>query len=301
LGKGDATSARESFAAATMRDPVNARAWSGLSSAWASLANAERVPVDEGFEQAEAAANKALALDSTQGTALINLAFVRALRYRSVASVAPMIQKAQTVDPGNPEVFMITAAIYRHAWRWDDALDAIRIARKLDPITWVFFEREATIQMCAGRTDAALRSYVDQLSLDARDPTALAGRVRVYAAKGQYAEALTAWRAAIDTLKKPALGRMLSATAPDSAGYWSLKHAIAQGGRALPASASKQDRVHRLFETGEWTTGYALLDTLVETRDHVMYRLPCNPQYDEVRNSPRFRAIVQRAGPLPFR
>lgn len=300
LGEGNPIAARKAFVEAT-RDPLNARAWAGLSSVWSALVTTRDIPALAGAEQAEAAASKALALDSTQGSALINLAFLRALQYRSVATASSLMQQAVKVDAGNPEVFMVSAAIYRHAWDWDKALDAIRIARQLDPITRTFAMREAAIDMCAERHEAALAVYDELLALDRGFLQARMGRVRALAAMRRYGEAIAEWRSAIDTTKDAAFASVLARASRDSAGYWTARHIEGAKPGTRVRENSTMLRAQRHFSVGDFTQGYPVLDTLTATRDFSLYRLPCQVAYDEVRHSPRFMAIVKKVGPLPAR
>ena len=151
----------------------------------------------------------------------------------------PLIVKAERLDPSNPEVFLVAAAMYRFAWRWDDARDAIRIARRLDPLTPFYLDREATIELCASRPQAALRLWDAELAMSPFDAGAKGGRARVMA-----------W-----------LGK------PDS-GYWDAQHA--DGKRrlaALQAAAATQPAspfavMQATFASGDSLGGYAMAERL---------------------------------------
>ena len=69
LSTRDVVDAKRLFARATELDQFNARAFAGLSSTWSAQVAASQVPFDEGLQRAEAAAARATALDSLQGTA----------------------------------------------------------------------------------------------------------------------------------------------------------------------------------------------------------------------------------------
>ena len=86
-------------------DPLNARAWSGLSSVWASLVVIDAISFDEGFPRAVAASERALALDSMEGTALANLAIMRAYETNDLSASTELIRRAEAAEPSNPEVF----------------------------------------------------------------------------------------------------------------------------------------------------------------------------------------------------
>src|SRR5262249_19236069 len=146
-------------------DAANARAWAGLSSAYsvAALSGTEEWSV--AFDRAEAAGQTARALDSLEGTPWANLGILRALKSRRVSDADSLIAHAIAIDPANPELYVIKAAVYRHAWQWDKARDALRVASELDPLAPGLIDRASVLELCAGRSEAALAiaSRADQL------------------------------------------------------------------------------------------------------------------------------------------
>lgn len=272
----DDRGAVQSFTRATELDGMNARAYAGLSSAYASQAASARGTFDESSEHATAAAERALSLDSLDGTAWVNLGFIRALTARRLSVGLPFVTKAARVDPANPEVFMVIAALRRHAWQWDDALDAIRIARRLDPLTPYYVEREVTLDLCAQRFDDALKLVNEELAINPGDTTALQQRARTVAL----------------------LGHPL-------AGYWDTVQARARR-RAEAAGTGAHGRpidpvaLYQIqFAAGDTTSGFKTLEAAVVSGDRNLYKLPCTPEVDGVRNSSHFQAILRKVGPLP--
>ncbi|MFN2602155.1 MAG: BTAD domain-containing putative transcriptional regulator [Gemmatimonadaceae bacterium] len=297
--------AKALFLQATTIDPLNARAWSGLSSSWTAQATQALVPFDEGFARAEAAATRAVTLDSLQGTAWANLAFMRALKYRSLSDGIEVMKKAVAADPSNPEVFLVKSSMYRHAWQWNEARDALRIARQLDPLSPLYVEREAVVELCAGHPDAALNLFDSELTMSPSDKSARLGRVRTLAFLGRYDDAITAWRNEAAAEGNGDLAKALS-NARGSGGYWSVKHL--EGERRLKKLTARANTTwtsplaitQAQFGAGEIEKGYASLAAMEKERDVALYRLPCMPDFDEVRKTPRFAAIVQRVGGLPL-
>ena len=293
------------FVEATTKDPLNARAWSGLSSVLSAATVSDRVPFDEGYDRATAAAERALALDSLQGTALANLGVLRALRSRSLQAGLDLMRKAIRAEPANPEIFLVQSAMYRTAWQWDKARDAIRVARQLDPLTPYYVDREATIELCAGRPGDALKLYQNELELNP-DKLTRDGLTRSLALLGRYDEAIASWREqALAERNRPladALGRVHG-----ESGYWKMKHIAGQkrlaalekdaGGRWI----SPMERLRARFAAGDSAGGFEALARAERDRTTALYRLTCMPDLDEVRHTPRFVAVVARVGGLPAR
>lgn len=297
------TAAQRLFAEATTIDPLNARAWSGLSSVWSAATVADQVPFDEGYDHATAAADRALALDSLQGTAWANLGILRAMRSRSLNAGLEAMRRAIQAEPANPEIFLVQSSLYRTAWQWDQARDAIRVARQLDPLTPYYIDREATIEICAGRPGDALKLYRGELELNP-DKLARRGVTRSLALLGRFDEAIASWReealAGHDRPLYDALGR-----AQGEAGYWSLKHI--EGRKRLARLEKDKERrwiapmetMRARFAAGDLEGGFEALARAERDRAVALYRVGCMPDVDEVRKTPRFEAVVARVGGLP--
>ncbi len=55
------------------------------------------------------------------------------------------------------------------------------------------------------------------------------------------------------------------------------------------------------FLAGDFESGFKALEAAMRNKDQRLYHLPCTPGVDEVRQMPRFKAIVQQVGALPAR
>ena len=298
--------ARDLFQRAVELDPNNARAWSGLASAWSALGTREMgVSRELGYDQAEAAAKHAIELDSAQGSAWADLGFIRAFRDRSLSAGLALVQEAIRRDPGNPEGFLLKAALYRNAWRWDDSRDALRIAEQLDPLSPYYLSVDAVNELCAGRPGTALEVYETLLARQPTDTVAQRGKVRALARLGRFDDAIHAWQDIPDLPRGDPLARMLI-SARGAEGYWAARHLE---GRQRLASLERRARSGRVpprllmmarFAAGQLDEGYRELEHIAtsDTEDRI-YRLPCLQEFDEVRNSPRFIALQRRMGSLP--
>ncbi len=291
--------ARRLFELATIKDATNARAWSGLSSAWAIDATNQRVEFEEAYRRSSAAAQRALALDSLDGTGLANLGMLQALRSRNLMAGEALIRKAIASDPGNPEVYVIASHLYRSAWQWDRSRDAIRFAQSLDPLNAVHLEREATIELCAGRPEVALGILNRELATDPSSIIALEAKVRTLARLGLYDDAIASWKMLASVTGDVALSADLAAARSDS-GYWRarwLSGARVAARAQQPETLLRKTRLH--FETGKLDAGYKALDELLREKNLVLYRLPCLPWLDVIRGTPRFEATMAQVGPMP--
>ncbi len=295
------TRAIEVFTKAVDIDPLNARAWAGLSSAIASQTVSGSVPFEEGYDQASAAAMHALALDSLQSTALANLAVMRALKYRDFAAGAQLMRKAEVADPSNPEIFLIKATMFRFAHAYDQARDAIRLARRLDPLTPYYRQYEANIELCTDHPEVALQLNESGLRMNPSDRVARLGLTRSLAMLGRYDDAIDSWRTGAQLSGNTALVRALK-SAHGASGYWKQVHAegrarlaaIKRGtGRVLPTALIQAE-----FAAGDADAAFNDLDKIPESENRTFYRMACMRDIDEFRHTPRFAVAEARIGGL---
>ncbi len=282
-------------------DPLNARAWSGLSSVWASLVVIDALPFRDGYARATAAAARALAIDSLQGTALANMAIMRAFEDSSTVAAMELIRKAEAAEPSNPEVFLIKSLILRSSHSYDGALDAARVARRLDPLSPFFSNNEGNVEFCAGRAASALEVHQSEVMLNPGDYLARDGMTRALAMLGRYDEAIASWiqssRLKGDTVLEAELR-----TARGKAGYWSVRHS--DGRRRLEDLRGRAERVSPRalalahFAAGDVERGFVALEASRRAGIPALYRLTCSEDVDEFRNTPRFREALAQIGAL---
>ncbi len=285
------------FSQAIDLDPLNARAWSGLSSVWASLVVIDGVSFDEGFPRAVAASERALALDSLEGTALANLAIMQAYQANDLSVATDFVRKAEAAEPSNPEVFLIKALILRSAHRFDDSRDVSRIAVQLDPLSSFYSNFAGEVEFCAGRPLAALTAFEATLSISPSNHIAHAAVVRALVLLGRYEEAISSWRSLATLTADTALASRL-ATAKGRDDYWSIRHAE---GRSRLAALDRQvgrkrplSLVQASFQAGDEERGYREIAKAEQLGTRGLYRLPCMPEIDEFRDTPRFKSTAAR-------
>jgi tetratricopeptide (TPR) repeat protein len=284
-------------------DPLYARAWSGLSSTWAVATFSGTVPFEDGSERAEAAARRAIALDSLEGSAWANLGILHAHRERSLAAGEPYFRRAIAAEPGNPEIYLVQAAALRHAHQWDALVDVIRVARRLDPLSAIYAASEANAEMCAGRPAEALPVFRAVVELDPGSRAGHLGVARALAGLGRWDEAIAQLRAMALARGDSAMAAMAT-TARGEAGYWSLKH---REGRPLLEARQAAARSGWIspwllgaaeIGAGAIEPGMARLEAEVAAGSRMAYKLPCNPEIDQIRSTPGYRRLVERAGHL---
>jgi len=286
LGLRDTEAAYASFNAALKADPNNARAWAGLSSVWSSRAVTSDAEFEVAAEYGDQAGQAALKLDSLEGTPWANLGIIRALRSRRLDDGLPLIDRGIELDPSNPELYKVKAALLRHAWQWRKALQAARFASSMDPLSPGYVTAIANLYRCMGDARSALVEDRRALALDSTREATRIAVARDLARLRQWSDAVAMLRPGMPVV-------------PDSAEaqYWQIMESRwqvtlrrhlekAQSGWVSPAMTAVLT-----IASGDLDRGIAMLEEQASSGDPGLYRLPCMEQVDRVRSWPRFQKI----------
>jgi DNA-binding SARP family transcriptional activator/TolB-like protein/Tfp pilus assembly protein PilF len=295
--------ARARLVEAVNIDPSNARAWSGLASIWSSLSNTGLFPPNDGFANAEQAARRALALDSTQGSAWGTLGFLRAYRDGDLPAGDSLFRRGMVFEPTNAELPKVLGALYRFAGQWDQAIDLIRLAERLDPLMPPAIGREANTLLCAGRAEEALRVYRQQLAMDPASREGRRGVVQSLARLGQWDSATAGWRMIAARQRDTAMVRLLR-DGSGKAGYEAAR--LAEGRQILARVRDRRKEqwlapfhlARAMVQGGDVDGGLRVLEQEVQAGVRPRYQLACMPGFDAIRADPRFLALLERVPPL---
>jgi TolB-like protein/DNA-binding winged helix-turn-helix (wHTH) protein/Tfp pilus assembly protein PilF len=277
--------ARDLFLKATQLDPNSAEAWAGLADALHTMAvfgDREVLP------QAREAAYQALRLDPSQAQALMVLAIVNGAYNRNPTEMEGYFRQALAARPSYARAHALFGVVLAHERKFQEGIDEIELARRLDPISVETNAFAWHVYFCARKYDEALR-----VTLAARqaDPTFGPAHWRLYASleqKGEYEKAL-------ETLDPadPGVVRLRAALASGGErGYW--QHEL----DAIPSSKRAGARVAVIYmHLGKREEAIKALEESYERRGQdVALWLPVRPEFDPLQSDPRFQKMLQGLG-----
>jgi TolB-like protein/DNA-binding winged helix-turn-helix (wHTH) protein/Tfp pilus assembly protein PilF len=124
----------EYFQQAVQKDPSYALAWAGMAGAYDRLASWGVLPRPEAASRARAAAEKALALDSTVVDAVIALAAVKMDYEWDWPGAEQLCKKAIQMSPNSALAHMRYAGLLATVGRNQEGVAEVRLARQSDPL-----------------------------------------------------------------------------------------------------------------------------------------------------------------------
>jgi DNA-binding winged helix-turn-helix (wHTH) protein/TolB-like protein/Tfp pilus assembly protein PilF len=151
----DANMAAKYFERATQLDPSYALAWVGLSRArnWQSITGL--VPSESGHRSAREAVERALTLNPNLALAHAQMARLKRQVDFDWPGSDASIQRANALEPGNPEIVRSAAANAAFLGRFDEALPLAHQAVDLDPLNAGSWQQLGEIDTFAGNLDQA--------------------------------------------------------------------------------------------------------------------------------------------------
>ena len=294
--------ARGLFAQAIERDPVYAAAYAGLGYAYVGMAYYWVMPSREAYPLAEAAARRALQIDSTLGFALALVAEATASFHRRWAAAEPLFRRALELDPDDPEPHQMFGVYLRTLGHFDEAEAQMRRAVELDPLTRHFSYQLGRVLACAGRPAAAAEQFAKQLALDSIYPPAHYELAKALASQGDYDAAVNELTRGARQWGDTAFGRLIQG-ARGSAGYTAARvlgatrslerlRTRAKGAFVPPAAFARE-----YIQLGQREESMAWLQRAFEEGDvNLAAAVSCEPEYAPLRADPAFQDLRRRMG-----
>lgn len=285
------------FQAAVAADPGSALAYSGLADAFVLLVDYGLMHPTEGIPKVRAAASRAIELDAGLAEAYPSLAVIRASWDREWQDAEALYRKAIALNPGYATAHHWLATDYlAPVGRIDEAELELEIALRLDPLSSIIREGQASFDILRRRYDLAIGRHREILEFDPSFYKAYTGMGRAYALQGDYAEALEMLEKGCDLAGDVpnilgAMGQILALSGNPTAARGVLSRLTARSLEGYVPSTC-----FALVHLGLGETSRALdwLEKGCEQRELTMAMVKVHPVYDPLRGEPRFQALLAR-------
>ncbi|NNF60839.1 MAG: hypothetical protein HKN06_05860 [Gammaproteobacteria bacterium] len=274
-------------------DPDYAEAHARLASARAIMHEYSDEPREEGFAVAEAHARRAISLDPSLGEPHAVLGYM-ALRLWHWAEAEQRLQQAIQLDPGLPISYQWYANLLGDFAREDDAMQQIRAAHRLDPLSPQANNILALMALLADDEGLAAKhaGIAREYGMGGMIPDIVEFMIAVRA--GKYKEALPGWQACQQRISKDAgwVEPVLAALADASQKAPALD-ALSQAQRSGRINGAQLFFHYLLLGEAELTFNIASTRLADHSLTHVWFMLR---EAAQLRRHPRFHALMETMG-----
>lgn len=204
-------------------DPDYANAHVGFAIAHSDVARSVQAKVPDNWAAAEAAAKRALELDSSLGAAHMVLAFERLLWAWDFDAAYERLQKALSLSPGSAEIRLVYSTYLMLVGEFDRAIEEVDAAGQLDPLSLPVLLARCDARLNAGRGAEAIEIANRILEQDPSFRAAIHRRGIAMAIEGRLEEAHGGRSSFLATEAEPGIAG---------------EGAVAQSYRLIPAPAN---------------------------------------------------------------
>ena len=281
----------ESFERAIDLDPSYARAWVGKAVALGAMPSLGDSTSPELYEQTLYAADRALALDPGSGDTYSALCGAKLIYANDFAGAEQTCSRAMELEPNSAIVLQSYSFFLLSQGRLDESLQAIKTALDIEPTSFYSQRLYANALYLARRYEEAFIQYVRLIELQPDRLPTYEWMIRTLEARGREPEAME-WL--VKSLKVRNTDEAVVARIQQAyqvAGWHGvLRERLAMDKPSL--NAFRQAGLNARL--GNKDAAFELLERAYEQRIPVFVTLRAEPQFDPLRDDPRYAELVKR-------
>lgn len=284
----------EYFALAIQKDPEEPLAYVGLADSYSMLANYFLMAPSEAFPKAEAAAQKALALDDSLAEAHTSLAYAKFHYDWDWAAAQREFTRAIDLNPSYATAHQWYAEFLAATGRFDQSLTEIRAAQQLDPFSLVISSNIGRMLYLARRYDQAIQELHNTIELNPNQAYAHVYLGSAYEEKHMYAEAEAQFKAAavlFGTGQSVGLAHVFAISGRHNDVVQMLKKFEEPSQGEDPFFLAG---IHAAL--GQPQQAFRLLDLAYRQHDFFLSFIKVYPWMDPLRDDPRFSQLLSKMG-----
>jgi serine/threonine-protein kinase len=291
----DLRRAIEYFEDARRLDPSFAEAYAGLADAHFMLGFYGYDSGSSAYARSMVNARKALAIDPSLAEAHATLGAARALAQYDWEGAEADLRRAIALNPSYESGHSFFAGfVLAPTRRLEDAVEEIREAQRLDPLSPVIVAASAHIHWWAGLDEEAMAETARALDLSPRFWLAHAIRGALELEAGRTASAFEAYRAAAELTRRSPLSLGMLGYAHGVAGDPERAREILAELEELATSryVSPYDLALVHLGLNDRETALVLLEAAVDERAAWVIHIPVDRRFAPLYDEPRFQALV---------
>jgi TolB-like protein/DNA-binding winged helix-turn-helix (wHTH) protein/Flp pilus assembly protein TadD len=288
----------EYFQKSVEHDPSYAPAYAGLADSYIIMANWRFAPAAEAYQNARAAALRALELDPQLAEAKTSLAYSTLLYQWDWNAAERGFREAIALNPNYASAHHFYSICLLTAGRQKEALAEIQRAQELDPLSLIITSVHGWIYYEGRQFDQATDYFTKTLDLDSQYVPALLDLGECYLRRGDTQKAMELFQKAraVDGETSRVLADMAQAYAVSGQRSEALKILSQLEHSSKARFVSPWDLSFVYAALGDHTKAMQLLEKATDEKVGWVVSLGVEPGFDSLRHDPRFEKLKQRVG-----
>ncbi|MEP6819385.1 MAG: protein kinase [bacterium] len=279
------------------KDPSYALAYAGLADTWFSRGWYKYVVPKEAYENAKAAATRALEIDDRLAEGHAILAAIKTTHEWDWAGAEHEFKLAIELNPNYATAHQRYSLFLPITGRFDEAIAEARKARELDPLSLPINENVGDILYLARRYPEAIEQLRKTIDLDPDYGVARSTLAKVYEAQGLYAEALEERLHGASAETVAQTKNLFASSGIRGVWQYRLDGLLA---RSKTEYVSPADIALFYARLNQKDQAFAWLAKAMEDRSILFNYLIADARFDNLRPDPRFAELVKRVGLKPL-
>lgn len=286
----------DAFKEAIEIDPEYALPYIGLSDFYIWSAIFGEISSQEAFPQAEAAVRKALEIDDTMAEAYPVLAFCLLLYDWNWSDAEYLVKKAIELNPNHSFAHECYSNFLCGQGRFDEAIEEIKIAEELDPMSPKSALMTSWTLYHARRYNEAVASAIKGNNMQPDFPQGLLHLGNCLTAAGRLDEAVTVLRQSAEKWGESGLPRYMLAHARAAQGNTEAVNTILT--KMLETSKRKHMKPYFIamcyVASGDFEKAFEWFEKAVDEKNEWMIWFGVDPKLDPIRSDPRYHSLLAR-------
>ena len=280
-------------------DPTYSSAYAGMADAYALLVWQEQLPSSEFIARAKAAANRALEIDETLAEPHASLGFVKFWYDWDFAGAESEFRRAIELDPDYATAHHWYGESLCLMGRFDDGFKELRLAQQVDPLSAIISADVGKLLFMARQPDQAIEQLQKTLELDPNLPLAHLFLAVAWNKKGLHEQAIAELERIANgpgsrAIFKATLGFVYGQSGREAEALTILDALI---GSTSPAHYVSPFHIALIYVgLGKKDQAIEWLEKAETERDPFLIYVKVDPNFDSLRNDPRFSDLLRRIG-----
>jgi len=288
----------EYFHEAIAKDPKFALALCGIGTAYVSFGTLSLLPADEAFSKAKDYLTKALAIDNTIAEIHVALGRIALFYEWDWEEVEERQERALALNPGSGEVHAWYSWYLVIAGRYAEAIEEVIKAQELDPLLPLNYAFGIAIHGYQGKFDESEEQFQKAIELDSNLGIAYFHMGTSYTFQNKYEEAISAFQKAIELTTGLGWAECILG------GLYYLKGETEKADQILNQMLAQKNEQYissfciafLYYYKDEKDNAFEWLDIAYKERDILLPLLNVPKYFPDIRDDPRFEAILKRLG-----